>query len=418
MSKIICDVCGTSYPESATQCPICGCVRPSDPDPVLTTEADQEARQSGTYTYVKGGRFSKANVKKRNQGLPVNVSQPIDSEEVDEEKKNDKGFIIAVALLLAAILAVIIYIVIRFLAPSIADADPTTPTLPTIQTQPTTETTQEPTKPCTSLRLSVPTIEFTNAGDSIYIKVTKDPVDTTDVLEFSSSNVNVATVDANGKVTAVGPGNATITVTCGTAKAMCTVVCNLETESTTETTEATEPEETTAPTTPVTFELNREDFTLFAKGETWRLYNGDIPADQIKWSSDDETVATIDKGVVTAVGPGVTYVRGEYAGVKRSCKVICRFPSTEEPTVPDETTEPDEQVQCIISHSDVTIAIGESFDLTLRNPDGSPAFVTWTVADSSICSVSNNRITGKASGKTTVSATYNGVTYTCIVRVR
>ena len=30
MSKIICDVCGTSYPETATQCPICGCVRSSD----------------------------------------------------------------------------------------------------------------------------------------------------------------------------------------------------------------------------------------------------------------------------------------------------------------------------------------------------------------------------------------------------
>ena len=25
MSKIICDVCGTRYPDSAGQCPICGC---------------------------------------------------------------------------------------------------------------------------------------------------------------------------------------------------------------------------------------------------------------------------------------------------------------------------------------------------------------------------------------------------------
>ena len=30
MSKIICDICGTSYPETAKQCPICGCVRPGD----------------------------------------------------------------------------------------------------------------------------------------------------------------------------------------------------------------------------------------------------------------------------------------------------------------------------------------------------------------------------------------------------
>ena len=27
MSKIICDVCGTRYPETAEQCPICGHIR-------------------------------------------------------------------------------------------------------------------------------------------------------------------------------------------------------------------------------------------------------------------------------------------------------------------------------------------------------------------------------------------------------
>ena len=27
MSKIICDICGTSYPDTADCCPICGCSR-------------------------------------------------------------------------------------------------------------------------------------------------------------------------------------------------------------------------------------------------------------------------------------------------------------------------------------------------------------------------------------------------------
>ena len=35
MSKIICDVCGTTYPDSATQCPICGCVRSADVEAVI-----------------------------------------------------------------------------------------------------------------------------------------------------------------------------------------------------------------------------------------------------------------------------------------------------------------------------------------------------------------------------------------------
>lgn len=66
MSKIICDVCGTSYPESATQCPICGCVRPAEVVTVSSEGNPVEMPTSGTYTYVKGGRFSKSNVKKRN----------------------------------------------------------------------------------------------------------------------------------------------------------------------------------------------------------------------------------------------------------------------------------------------------------------------------------------------------------------
>ena len=55
MNKIVCYVCGTSYPENATQCPICGYVQ--------TAETSASAGSGeGSYTYVIGGRFSKANV--------------------------------------------------------------------------------------------------------------------------------------------------------------------------------------------------------------------------------------------------------------------------------------------------------------------------------------------------------------------
>ena len=30
MNKVVCNICGTSYPESAKQCPICGSIRPGD----------------------------------------------------------------------------------------------------------------------------------------------------------------------------------------------------------------------------------------------------------------------------------------------------------------------------------------------------------------------------------------------------
>ena len=61
MSKIICDVCGTRYPDTAEQCPICGCPKPESVD--YDTVSDDYAEYDSGAASVKGGRFSKANVK-------------------------------------------------------------------------------------------------------------------------------------------------------------------------------------------------------------------------------------------------------------------------------------------------------------------------------------------------------------------
>ena len=55
------------------------------------------------------------------------------------------------------------------------------------------------------------------------LRATLDPADSTDPLAWSSNNESVATVDQNGVVTAVSAGSATITATCGSAKAVCAV---------------------------------------------------------------------------------------------------------------------------------------------------------------------------------------------------
>ena len=41
MSKIICDICGTSYPETEERCPICGCA-PGVAADLLTEERTVE----------------------------------------------------------------------------------------------------------------------------------------------------------------------------------------------------------------------------------------------------------------------------------------------------------------------------------------------------------------------------------------
>ena len=87
MSKIICDVCGTRYPESAEQCPICGRVGTGE----KMVEADEvEGAYGREYSRTKGGHFSKANVKKRTDGAPVipviEVPQEPEKEEFVKEE--------------------------------------------------------------------------------------------------------------------------------------------------------------------------------------------------------------------------------------------------------------------------------------------------------------------------------------------
>ena len=61
-------------------------------------------------------------------------------------------------------------------------------------------------------------------GNSMTLTATVNPDDATDpTVTWSSSDENVAAVDANGKVTAVGAGEATITATAGDKEATCKV---------------------------------------------------------------------------------------------------------------------------------------------------------------------------------------------------
>lgn len=419
MSKIICDVCGTSYPETATQCPICGCVRPVDTVTVNTENTVDEMLPKGTYTYVKGGRFSKANVKKRNNANHVVSSNSNFEKETTDEKSNksDKGLTIAICVLLLAIIAVVIYIVLHFFGPGFGAQDPSD--LPVNSTAGTTteSTTEEPTEetiPCTDIVISKTVIEFDKPDAAYLLNVTADPADTTDVILFTSDDETVATVTAGGKIVAVGPGQTVITVTCGDVQAECRVTCTFETI----------PDETTAPTTEPTvssedFKLNREDFTMTKKGETWLLYNGEIPVKQIVWTSDNEKVVTIKDGVVTAVGTGRTTVHGEYNGTKVSCVVRCG-PAVG--TYVETATDVQESVsgQYNISSTDTTLYLNgiKTFELKLLDSENNPVEVLWSVEDATVCSVSGNTVTGLKAGTTNITATYEGETYTCIVRVR
>ena len=111
MSKIICDVCGTSYPDTAEQCPICGCSRDAAADLLkddLLLDGEPEGGQSG-------GRMSSQRRKEIFDYDEVNVDRqkksrndPPTFDDEEEEYEEGGGSNTFVVILLTVLIAVLL----------------------------------------------------------------------------------------------------------------------------------------------------------------------------------------------------------------------------------------------------------------------------------------------------------------------
>ncbi|MBQ2902375.1 MAG: type I pullulanase [Agathobacter sp.] len=140
------------------------------------------------------------------------------------------------------------------------------------------------------------------------LAATVNPANST--LIWTSSNENVATVDADGNVTAAGVGTATITVsTLHGVSATCTV--------------------TVKELTGVG--LNKVNLTLKEKESETLVATTKPAGSALTWSSSDETVATVDQtGKVTAIGAGTATITATMAnGEKENCEVTILHTLTE-----------------------------------------------------------------------------------------
>lgn len=417
MNKIVCDVCGTTYHESVTQCPICGCVRSAEAKVVpVADDEEQQATATGTYTYVKGGRFSKSNVKKRGSSH----SSEVDEEEYDDEtqsKKADKGLLIAFIVLLLSVVAVICYILVKFLSPELLDPNSgKKPGAGNLTNDPvaTTEILDDSVA-CEEIAITQDNILMDKENETITIEYSLEPANTTDEVTFSSSDVKIATVSADGVITAISSGNVTITITCGEIEKTIAVTCDIQTAAPTLPSVPTVDLPSVAPG----FELNRSDFTLFKKGESWTLYSGNISADEITWKSSNPKVATVTNGKVTAVSAGKTVITAEYQGTKLTCNVYCKD-SVGEYVDPEQggSQDTEQTPRYKLNKTDITISIDETCVLKLTDANGNVVDATFTTSNADVCSVSGSTVTGVDAGKANVTATYDGQSFVCIVRVK
>lgn len=430
MEKIICDVCGTSYPESSVQCPICGYAKPSR---VKTVANDTSAAPS--YVHVKGGRFSSANVRKRNgeKGIapvpmPAKRQEPKTSDRTGpshmapkpgkngKSRKQSSNMVLGITaiVLLLILIAVLIFFIVKVIDFRSGKDAPQGSRPQSVQSG-QDETDGDTT--CRQLHTSTPQITFTQAGATQTIQVSTVPAKADGTPAFYSSDPAIATVDSTGTVTAVASGETSVIIRQGEATLIVKIYCEFASQG------------SDNPANPAGWSLNREEMTLFEKGETWDLYSKSsiVSKTKITWTTEDPSVATVDNGIVEAVGKGTTMIHATYNDTTYSCKVHCRLPASQDDEDDDKqddnTDQGNENVDADslrINKTDVTIAVKESFELTLKDKNGNVANVTWEADVPDVVSIEGNTITclKRHNAKITVSTTFEGETYSCVIRFK
>jgi uncharacterized protein YjdB len=157
-------------------------------------------------------------------------------------------------------------------------------------------------------------ITLKSVGETYQLRTTLVPAGSIGNITWTSSNPSYVSVSADGKVTAVSKGTSTITATLeGGYTQKCIVRCNWSDSSPTPTPASSG------------LTLNRTDFTMSSKGETFTLKvsgTGSTPT----WSTSNSSVATVSSaGKVTAVSSGTATITATVDGKTLKCIVRCNF---------------------------------------------------------------------------------------------
>lgn len=320
---IRCDHCGEEYSESYRRCPFCA---EYDADVEYETQRIRAASYGGAEQAADRQRTAPSrSSSSRSGGKRVAHN----NRRGGGYTKISAGKIIAWLLSLIVIIAAI-WIIVTQVVPLISngeDVDPNAMNTPgTSQTPPAQNTpaVSDPT-PGTSQQPDVSPSPQIPAGDTaagftlnksefafssrypepVTLKPTFSPAGTTATINWSSSDPDIAAVDANGQVT-YGAKKGTATITAAMAngvKQTCTVYNQMTTGVAyippVETSSDPEPS-----ATRTSYKLNKTDFTFYERGESTKLrvdgYTG-----AISWSSSNTNVATVSSdGTVKATGSG------------------------------------------------------------------------------------------------------------------
>ena len=206
---------------------------------------------------------------------------------------------------------------------------------------------------------------------------------------WSSSDINVVTVEPDGKLTAVGVGEAYLVISCNGIIKFCDVTVIDEDD--------------------VRIILNETDISLGAS-QSFQLKATSVPelttSQTFMWSSSNESVATVDEtGLVTAVSVGETTITAICGEASATCKV---------------TVKPILATSITLDKKTLKLTIGENETLTATVEPENTTYKTivWSSSDEDIAIVSEEGVvTAVSFGTTTITATYEGKSAICTVTV-
>ena len=268
-----------------------------------------------------------------------------------------------------------------------------------------------PDVPATGIKISKTNVELSNRSESVPISATLTPSNTTDWVEWESSNTNVASVYNGTEIMAGNPGTATITAYVAnnhSIKATCTVTVDYIQSVT----------------------ITEDSIQLTEKGATHQLSATIKPANTkhnaLSWSSSNTSVATVDKnGKVTAVGNGYATITCKAADTKQpnnpdltsTCSVTVKIPEatpTPTPSQPSNVVETvnlagGETTDCYIAPEDVDSSVViRNIEMTIQGNTDSITVNGKGYDSATGCSFVNIR--GLKNGQVVIVANYNGRT--------
>mgnify|MGYP003291099015 CR=1 FL=1 len=217
-------------------------------------------------------------------------------------------------------------------------------------------------------------------------------------VTWDSSDNSVAEVNEYGLVTAVKAGNATITAT--TVDGGKTATCDVTVEV------------RTIPVATVTLDITSCEIVVGNIVTLTATVTPDNATNKnVAWSSSDNSVATVEDGVVTAVKPGTATitVRTEYAGKAATCDVTVK-----------EKTIPVDDIKLDITSHEMTEGDAVTLTASIAPDNATNKNVIWSSSDYSVATVNDyGYVFALTPGSATITVTTvdGGKTATCEIAV-